>query len=314
MRAVDGARLRGVSLFLGTILAACGGTPPPAGPAVVVSADTTPEKVVALPNKSGTFKFAVLGDFGDGSRQEYQTAAEMDTVRRRFPFDHVLLVGDDLYGGASPADYRTKFEIPYKPLLDSGVTFLASLGNHDDRNERYYKQFSMNGKLYYSWKAPKQNARFFFLESTYPDSEQIAWVEQELKGSKEAWKIAVFHHPLYSSGRTHGSDLNLRRLLEPMFLEYNVSLAFSGHDHIYERVKPQRGIVYFVVGSGGKLRAGDINRNSGLTDKGFDTDNAFLIAEIDGDQLYFQTISRTGRIVDSGIIIRRRPAPSAASP
>ncbi len=314
MPTFDRAKLPGVGLLLVAGLAACGGTAPPAGPAVVVSADTTPVKVVALPNKSGTFKFAVLGDFGDGSGREYQTAARMDSVRARFPFDVVVLVGDDLYDGAAPADYRTKFEIPYRPLLDSGVTFLASLGNHDDRNERYYKQFNMNGKLYYSWKAPKQSARFFFLESSYPDSGQIAWAEKELKGTSENWKIAVFHHPLYSSGRTHGSDLNLRRLLEPMFIEYNVSAVFAGHDHIYERVKPQRGIVYFVVGSGGKLRAGDINRNSALTDKGFDTDNAFLIGEIDGDKLYFQAISRTGTIVDSGIITRRKPATSAATP
>ena len=303
-----------VLLALAAVLPACGGTPPPGGPAVVVSADTTLATVIALPNKSTSFRFAVLGDFGDGSLPQYQTAAQMDTVRRHFPFDHVLLAGDDLYDGAQPQDYQVKFEIPYKPLLDSGVKFLASLGNHDDRNERYYKGFNMGGKLYYSWKAPKQNVRFFFLESTYPDSEQIAWVGQELKGSKEDWKIAVFHHPLYSSGRTHGPDLNLRKLLEPLFIEYNVSVAFAGHDHVYERLKPQQGIVYFVVGSGGKLRAGDINRNSGLTEKGFDTDNAFLVGEIDGDRLTFQAISRTGKVVDSGIITRRKSGSSAASP
>jgi hypothetical protein len=40
--------------------------------------------------------------------------------------------------------------------------------------------------------------------------------------------------------------------------------------------------------------------------KGFDTDRAFLAVEIDGDQLFFNAISRTGMLVDAGVIERRR--------
>jgi hypothetical protein len=74
-------------------------------------------------------------------------------------------------------------------------------------------------------------------------------------------------------------------------------------------VKPQKGIVYFVVGSGGQLREGNIDRSSGITAKGFDTDQAFMAAEITGDQLYFTTISRPGQTVDSGVLIRRKSTP-----
>ena len=97
-----------------------------------------------------------------------------------------------------------------------------------------------------------------------------------------------------------------RRVLEPLFLKGGVSVVFAGHDHFYERVKPQKGIVYFVTGSGGKLRKGDINRRSGLTALGFDTDQAFLAVEIDGDQLFFNAISRVGKVIDSGVIERRK--------
>ena len=76
-------------------------------------------------------------------------------------------------------------------------------------------------------------------------------------------------------------------MLEPLFVKYNVSVVLQGHDHFYERVKPQKDITYFVVRSGGKLRAGNIDRGSGITAKGFDTDLAFMAAEIDGDQMYF---------------------------
>jgi len=85
-----------------------------------------------------------------------------------------------------------------------------------------------------------------------------------------------------------------------------VSVVFSGHDHFYERVKPQKGIGYFVVGSGGQLRVGNIDRSSGITAKGFDTDLTFLAAEIYGDELTFNAISRAGQIVDSGVITRRK--------
>jgi hypothetical protein len=274
----------------------------------VVEAQQSPtESVVPLPNRDGSFRFGVLGDFGDGSRGQYELADQMFKLHARVKYGHFVLVGDNLYGSERPQDFARKFEQPYKPLLDAGVKFYASLGNHDAREQRYYKPFNMEGKLYYTFN-PNPDVRFFMLESTYPVPEQIAWVERELKASTSNWKIAVFHHPLYSSGGRHGSDIRLREVLEPLFVKYNVSVVLNGHDHFYERIKPQKGIAYFVVGSGGRL-ARDIQRGSGITAKGFDTDQAFMAAEIVGDEMYFNAISRRGQIVDSGVFTRRKPTP-----
>jgi predicted MPP superfamily phosphohydrolase len=264
------------------------------------------QPAVALPNKDGSYKFAVLGDFGTGAHEQYELAREMANVHGRFNFGTVILVGDNLYGSERPQDFSKKFEQPYKPLLDAGVKFYASLGNHDAREQRYYKLFNMDGKLYYSFN-PQAEVRFFALESTYPEPEQIKWFEEQLKASGSHWKIPYFHHPIYSSGERHGSDLRLRQTLEPLLLKYGVTVVFTGHDHDYERTKPQNGITYFVVGSGGKLRSDGIDPDSGITAKGFDTDRAFLVAEIDGDQMYFNAISRRGQVVDSGVIPRRKP-------
>ncbi len=229
----------------------------------------------------------------------------MVALHGRFKYDIVVLSGDNLIGSERPQDFKVKFEIPYKPLLDAGVKFYASLGNHDAREQRFYKLFNMDGHLYYAF-SPSPDVRFFMLDSSYPTPEQFAWLEKELKASSSTWKIAVFHHPLYSSGDRHGSDLRLREVLEPFFVKYNVSVVFAGHDHFYERVKPQKGIAYFVAGSGGQLRVGNIDRGSGITAKGFDTDQAFMAAEIIGDEMYFNAISRTGQIVDSGVLTRRK--------
>ena len=218
-------------------------------------------------------------------------------------------MGDNLYGAERPQDFKRKFETPFKPLLDEGVKFYGALGNHDAREQRFYEAFNMGGKLYFSFHAPHEPVRFFVLDSTYPVPEQIEWLKKELEDSKEDWKIAYFHHPPYSSGGRHGSDVKLRQTLEPLFVKNNVSVVFTGHDHFYERIKPQQGIVYFVVGSGGMLAPGDITPNSPITDKGFDRDRAFLVAEIKDDKMTFQAISRTGEVVDSGIVLRRKLNP-----
>jgi hypothetical protein len=275
---------------------------------IVAAQRSQAEPATPLPNKAGSLKFAVLGDFGTGEPQQYQLAEQMIKLRERFKYELVVLVGDNLYGPERPQDFANKFEIPYKPLLDAGVKFYASLGNHDSREERYYNLFNMDGKLYYAF-TPVSDVRFFALESTYPVPEQIDWLEKELKASSNNWKIVFFHHPLYSSGDRHGSDLRLREVLEPLFVKYNVSVVLNGHDHFYERLKPQKGIAYFVVGSGGQLRAGNIDRQSGITAKGFDTDQSFMAAEITGDQMYFNAISRAGQTVDSGVLTRRKTTP-----
>ena len=279
-----------------------------AGPLAFDTQAPAAESLVALPNKDGSFKFGVLGDFGNGSKAQYQLAEQMAKLRGRFKYGLVVLVGDNLYGSERPQDFKKKFELPYKPLLDDGVKFYASLGNHDAREQRYYKPFNMDGNLYYTF-SPSPEIRFFILESTYPVPEQIAWLEKELKASSSNWKIPVFHHPLYSSGDRHGSDILLRQVLEPLFVKYNVSVVLTGHDHFYERVKPQKGITYFVVGSGGQLRPGNIDRGSGITAKGFDTDLTFMVAEIAGDEMYFNAMSRKGQTIDSGVLTRRKATP-----
>ena len=283
---------------------------PQRGPVEVAAPQTAQQAAQApptpLPNRDDSLKFAVLGDFGDGSREQYQTAAEMARAHERFPFELVITVGDNLYGSERPQDFVKKFETPYKPLLDAGVKFYASLGNHDSREQRYYKLFNMDGKLYYTFKAPKEDVRFFALESTYMDPEQVKWIESELQKSNEKWKIVFFHHPLYSSARTHGSQVKLREVLEPLFVKYNVSLVLNGHDHTYERIKPQNGIQYFVEGSSGQLRRGDLRQGSPLTAFGEDRQQSFILMEIDGDVLTFNTIGLTGQVIDSGVIQRRK--------
>jgi 3',5'-cyclic AMP phosphodiesterase CpdA len=254
-----------------------------------------------LPNKDGTTKFAVLGDTGTGGSDQVAVARQLTSFRARFPFDFALLLGDNLYGRESPGDYNRKFEAPYKALLDAKVKFYAALGNHDDPNQRNYKLFNMNGERYYTFKPSlTSNVRFFALDSNYMDPMQLQWLEKQLAGSGADWKIAFFHHPPYASGR-HGSDEILRSHLEPLFVKHGVNVVLTGHEHFYERIKPQRGVQYFVMGNSAKLRRGDIDP-TGLTTVGYDEGYGFMLVEIDGDNMHFVTLNEQGKMVDSGVV------------
>jgi hypothetical protein len=120
-----------------------------------------------------------------------------------------------------------------------------------------------------------------------------------LPGRPDSVKFAVL------GGSGDESELSLRRMLEPLLVRHNVSVVLIGRDPFYERVKPQNGIVYFVVGSGGEL-------GRGMTARRYDSDQAFLAVEIIGNQMFFNAISREGSIVDSGILTPRRTEASTA--
>jgi hypothetical protein len=135
------------------------------------------------------------------------------------------------------------------------------------------------------------------------DRKQLDWFERELEGHQERLEDGISTIP-YSSGKAHGSEVDLRVLLEPLFIKYGMDVVFAGHEHFYERIKPQKGIYYFTCGGSAQLREGNIKSGTGLTEKGFDSDRSFMVAEVAGDTFSFQTISLPGQTVDSGTFQR----------
>jgi len=251
-------------------------------------------------------RFALIGDWGTGDHDQAGTASQMFASHQRMPFDFVISAGDNVYPNGSGRYFAKHFEQPFAGLLKDRVNFYSVLGNHDVDNGRQdqcqYPLFNMGGQCYYKLERGNGLAEFFMIDSTDFDSTQASWLENSLRGSKAKWKIAVFHHPIYSSARTHGSAIGLRKRLEPLFTRYGVNLALSGHDHVYERTIPQQGTQYFVSGAGGKCRRGDVDRGSSLRAASFDEDNHFMVFEVDDSRVNFQAISETGLVVDNGSI------------
>src|SRR5829696_8796649 len=75
------------------------------------------------PVAENSLRFAVLGDTGTGDRAQYDVGAQLARSRQVFPFEFVIMVGDNMYGGERPQDFIKKFELPYKAILAQKISF-----------------------------------------------------------------------------------------------------------------------------------------------------------------------------------------------
>jgi len=253
---------------------------------------------LAMPELSGGVIFVMMGDMGSGDQAQAAVAqALLDyfTKTRRFRF--VLMLGDNLYDD----DYNGEFLEPYKPLLDRGVKFYAALGNHDRDLEIHFKPFNMEDRDRYSF--DEGNARFVALNSNHPgDPAQIAFLDSVFDGAGTKWRICFFHHPLYSSGQ-HATESRevIRPALEPALIRNHVNLVFSGHEHLYERIKPQHGIRYFVSGGGGRSL---YSVHPSEFDEVAVSEHHFMVGEIAGDAFLFEAVRPNGSLIDCGVDYR----------
>jgi hypothetical protein len=90
------------------------------------------------------------------------------------------------------------------------------------------------------------------------DSAQGRWLADQLAGTDRRCTLAVWHHPLFSSGM-HGNQEGVKPLWDILHAA-GAEVVVNGHDHDYERFAPQdpdgapdpeNGIRQFVVGTGG---------------------------------------------------------------
>ena len=291
------------------------------------------------------FRFAVIGDSGTGDAYQHRIAEQMLAWHERLPFSLVLMLGDNIYGGFAGTggghrkDFEVKFDRPYAGLLNRGVVFRATLGNHDMRNDSGrdliadFDRFHIGGPLgYYSFTAGEWQTEtgetaplveFFVLntvrlEKKQGDPEQLAWLEQALAAGRARWRFVYGHHPLYSTGERHGSNVEVRRHVEPVLLggggKPRADVVLAGHDHIYERLAPQRGIAYFVCGSSGKLRRGNARPSSALVAAVEDQLRSFMLWEATPEELRFRAINERGAAYDCGTLRRTGEVEAAACP
>jgi acid phosphatase len=200
---------------------------------------------------SPKMRFAVIGDLGTGRDKQAQVADKMCAWRQTHPFQHVVTTGDNIYPDGSPDHFERKFYKPYACLLQNGVQFHASLGNHDVHTDNGWPQlqdpaFGMEGRNYVF---RKNGVRFVIADS---NNLKLGWLKKAARRRPGVrWTIVVFHHPVYSPGIEHGSTPGYRPGLPRLFRKRGVDLVFNGHDHLYAATKPLKGLRYVVTGGGG---------------------------------------------------------------
>ena len=291
--------------------------------------------VTAPPVGTGTARFIAFGDSGIGSTEQRQLAALMTNDT----FDFALHTGDVVYGtattsgaGGYPQLQHWFFDI-YRDWLRTRPMF-PSLGNHDDEANRaapYRDVFVLpthgasatypdHARRFYSFDYGAAHIVVLDTELAFQDlarrQAQLDWLRADLAASMQPWKIAVFHRSPYSAGGEHGSDLAVRSAFSPIFDEYGVALALSGHEHDYERSVPVRetadgtATVYIVTGGGGaRLYPAGTAWWTAASRSAFH----YMRGSITPCQIVLQAVGLNGVVFD-GTTIDRCAAPPPLSP
>ncbi len=204
------------------------------------------------PSVGESFQFLA---YGDSRTDSVAHQAVVDRMETEDPF--VILHTGDLVGdGESLSDWDAFFHITED--LISNVPFMPAIGNHEDNAPLYFNLFAVpndvppsNGQ-WYSFDVGCAHYVALSTDTNYSaGSVQYNWLVSDLAAASGTaqWIFVYFHHPPFSSG-SHGSDLNVRSTLCPVFEAYGVTAVFNGHDHLYER-SVYHDIAYIIAGGGG---------------------------------------------------------------
>ncbi len=255
-------------------------------------------------------RLAAMGDTRSGDSLQTQLGSALYHIDEERPLDGIILLGDNISFDGNPNRFEEVFLQPYNALLKNGVRFYAVLGNHDITGgfagfQMFHPLFNMDGKRYYTVVFKEKLVQVFFLDSNTlaGDKGQVTWFRRELGKSQSPWKVVAMHHPIYGKTVKYPEpDQELKKVLEPLFIEGGVDVVLCGHNHLYQRFRPQNGVHHFTAGSGGMLDEGEILRDDPDLLMGEDTKNIALILQFSPDRCEFQAVDSMETIVDSGTI------------
>jgi len=262
-----------------------------------------------LPIHNMPFKFAA---YGDSRSRPYWHKQIVEKMKKENP-DLILHMGDIVGNGKKYSQWGPQFFEPLEGLINH-VPIYPCLGNHEKDAQNYFDFFSLpNNESWYSFNY--SNCHFVALDTNKnygKVSRQYKWLVNDLKRTHTKWKIVFLHHPAYSSGIGHGSELEVRRILTPLFRKYGVDIVFCGHEHIYERSFPigsafesknNNPVTYVITGGGGaELHKIGSDIWTASTKRIYN----FCVVEIDGGELHFKAIDIDGKIFDKFSIIKEK--------
>ena len=200
---------------------------------------------VACASPGAAMRFAVKGDWGDGSKNQAAVTKRMCAEYAKTPFAFTLTTGDNFYDFGTAR--RTTFQIPEKCLIDRGIPYRAVWGNHDAGGSSTGTVLKTPARWYTFTSGP---VRFVMLDANQPSSQsQLTFLKSTLAAETVLPVIVAYHQGTRTAG-LHPPQLVQQRLWEPLFIKYKVKLVLQGHNHLYERIN-YKGITYVTTGGGG---------------------------------------------------------------
>jgi len=289
--------------------------------AYVAMADGTPLMDAALfhtADPTAPFTAVFVGDTGEAGPAEVAIRDRMTAVGP----DVIVHTGDMAYPTGTEAEYDAVFFAPYEDLIRH-LVFWPCLGNHDyaaDAGQPWRDVFETNDYYSFDYGA----AHVVVLDSNEdlaPGSVQAEFADTDLTATSATWKIVVFHHTIYSSGITHGSNLAVRADVVPIVDRHAVDAVFMGHEHNYERTWPLRagqvtasgaGTVYVTTGGGGAelYPLGPLQPFTAYAE----SVAHFVRVAIDGASLHADMMDASGFVHDSFAIEKPAPASTTTVP
>ncbi len=181
-----------------------------------------------LPAQNGSaFTFCVYGD-----SRSYPEMHSFICSAMNLEAPELVIHTGDLWDGYEPSEWKahiTSQSNLNKLLLTK--RYLVAKGNHETSSEIY--AFSppivRNNNTQYSF---SDGNSFFVCTGEGPDAVYLESQLQTEAAQNATWRFAYFHYPIYSTGK-HGAGGNPD--FEAICDQYGVTIAFAGHDHMYER-------------------------------------------------------------------------------
>lgn len=266
------------------------------------------------PDTNQSFRFVVIGDHGQGTEWMYNIASR---INARIDFDALLTVGDNIYGSTlcnvdgAPGWYDPFWFQLYGPTMKRVSTFPA-LGNHDKdtADGQYtvdYFHLPTNGpagQIEKNFSFQFGNVHFVVIDSDpfqNNDGATMAaitsWLSNDLANATQPWKIALYHHPAFTSQGSHNDNVRVKEQIIPILKANGVQYIFQGHNHFYERINAINGIHYNTCGACGAFLYSVVNRKEYsariVADK-----HSYTVVDIKGGRLKLEQFDESDVLID----------------
>ncbi len=273
------------------------------------------------PNSWATkLKFLAYGDTRTYPATHNQVAGAMlSTIADDPAFQSLsLFMGDYVTSGTVESVWTTEF---FDPALTNVRQLMASLplqgtmGNHEGTGTLFVKYFPFPfvAGRYWSFDYGPIHVTVVDQYTSYaPGSAQLQWIADDLARTNKTWKFILLHEPGWSGGGGHPNNTLVQAYLQPLCLQYGVSIVFGGHNHFYARAVVN-GVQHLTLGGGGApLETPDIFMPYLVASA---RANHHATLAIDGDTLRFKAFNTAnGAALDSFTLLRPSVAPDSTFP